>query len=123
MTINIENNVFAEIGAGLTSGTLLLNVKGGKHTLFPAVPFTLNLVKFNSTGTVLLREIVNVTGKAGNIFTITRAYEAVPVNDAALTTAQVAYDFDEGDMIYMTFTAGMFELMDADIQTRLLKAG
>lgn len=123
MTINIENNVSAEIGAGLTSGTLLLNVKGGKHTLFPAAPFTLNLVKFNSTGTVLQREIVNVTSKAGNIFTITRAYEPVPVNDAALTTTQVAYDFDEGDMIYMTFTAWMFETMDADIQTRLLKAG
>lgn len=115
MTINIENNVFAEIGAGLTSGTLLLNIKGGKHTLFPPAPFTLNLVKFNSTGTVLQREIVNVTGKAGNIFTITRAYEPVPVNDAALTTVQVAYDFDEGDMIYMTFTAWMFETIDSRI--------
>ena len=121
MTINIENNVFAEIGAWLTSWTNLLNIKGWKETLFPPAPFVLNLVKFNSIGTVLLREIVNVTSKTWNIFTITRAYEPVPVNDSALTTSQIAYDFDEGDMIYMTFTAWMFENMDSSISWKLDK--
>ena len=123
MTINIENNVEFAIGAGITSGTLLLTVKGGKETLLPAVPFRLNLVKFNDVGVIVQREIVNVTAKAGAVLTIARASEAVPVNSSALTSVQVAYDFDEDDMAYMTFTASMFEAIDADIASRLPKAG
>lgn len=119
MDINSKNNVFFKLGAGITTSTVVLNVKDGKEALLPPVPFRLTLTKFSPLGIVIRREIVLVTNVTGNICTATRAYEACPINDSSTTHVQTPYAFDEDDTAFVSMTAGMA----SEVNLRLPKSG
>lgn len=109
MSINIENNIKFEIwgwlNASLASNTLL--IKWWKESLFSLLdfPFSLTLVKFDSKWLVIQREIVSVTNLVWNILTITRAFEACPINDSAIELSQEPFVFNEWDFAFLTLTA------------------
>ena len=109
MSINIENNIKFEIWAWLNASlsSNLLLIKWWKETLFSLLdfPFSLTLIKFDSNWLAIQREIVSVTWLAWNVLTITRAFEACPINDSALELSQEPYLFDEWDFAFLTLTA------------------
>jgi len=111
MSINIENNIKFQLWNWLSASTEsnLLVVKWWKEALLPPVPFELTLAKFNPNWIIIQREIVLVTAKEWNSLTITRAYEACPINDSAIELSQEAFLFDEWDYAFMSLTAEMLK--------------
>jgi len=104
--IQYKNNVESTLLAGITDTDLALSVGSGDGSLFPAITspdvFFVTLVSSSNF------EIVKVTERVDNVFTIERAQEG--------TTARA---FVTGDKVQMLITAGHFE----DLRDNQLKRG
>lgn len=97
--LNKKNNAKSTLAAGITNVATSLSVQAGDGAKFPAAPFHVTLYASDpATG-----EIVKVTAKTTDTFTITRAQEG--------TTAQA---FNAGDKVELLVTAKLFD----DFQTR-----
>lgn len=97
--LNKKNNAKSTLAAGITNVATSLSVQTGDGAKFPAAPFHATLYASDpATG-----EIVKVTAKTTDTFTITRAQEG--------TTAQA---FNAGDKVELLVTAKLFD----DFQTR-----
>lgn len=92
------NNATSRLAANLSAAGLTLTVTPGDGAKFPTLSagqyFTATLVKANGT-----KEIVKVTARATDTFTIVRAYEAA-------AGVQTAFSFSAGDKIELRMTAG-----------------
>lgn len=92
------NNATSRLAANLSAGGLTLTVTPGDGAKFPSLTggqyFTATLVKADGT-----KEVVKVTARATDTFTITRAYESVG-------GVQAAFAFLAGDKIELRMTAG-----------------
>ena len=91
------------IGASATS----LIIKSDKASLFPDHNWTtdkdyfLTLKQINSNGVVVKREIVKVTEKAWNTFTVERGAWICPWSDSATTQWTTSYSFSADDIVYL----------------------
>jgi hypothetical protein len=65
--------------------------------------------------TVLKREIVEVTARVGDTFSITRSAGTCPGSDTATTQGTTAYAFDADDYFFLNDTAEVIK----DIQDEL----
>lgn len=106
------NDAQTTLAAGITSGSLALTVAAGTGTLFPNPNVTSEffLVTLIDNATSSIKEIVRVTQRVDDIFTIVRGQEG---------TAPVAWS--AGDFVKMLVTAGtmnnMIQIPQAQAQT------
>jgi hypothetical protein len=91
--------------------------------LFPAhngttdKDYPLTVVKFDTDGvTVLKREIVLVTARVADTFSITRSAGTCPGSDTATTQGTTAYAFDADDYVFLNNTAELIK----DIQDEIV---
>lgn len=104
----------------LILGTVLasagfITIKDSKGTLFPsAFPYRVTLTKVVNSA-VTQREIVEVTNRSGNIFTVTRAVEACPASDTATTQTTTAFAFADNDSFQINRTNDKDVEVDAEI--------
>lgn len=107
MSIKFANNASSKLAASLETSDVTLSVLPGDGAKFPSLTpgdyFMATIV--NSTG---LLEIVKVTARTGDVFTIERAQEGT-----------VARDFNAGAGIQNRFTAGSFDPLLQEMQQEL----
>lgn len=110
MTIfrNVENFAESELASGITSGATSLDVQAGHGSLFPEPPFL--CVLDESNGAKL--EVVLVTAKSTDTFTVTRAQEG--------STAQA---FSTGAKVELRWTKGQIEIIHDHILGKLNQWG
>lgn len=72
---------------------------------------------WNTDGIVTKREIVKITNRVGDIFTITRAFESCVQDDTAepKTVSQVPLNFDAGDFLEMRLTEEIMQEIKDEI--------
>lgn len=101
--LNKKNNAKSTLAAGITNVATSLSVQTGDGAKFPAAPFHATLYASDPAA----GEIVKVTAKTTDTFTITRAQEG--------TTAQA---FNAGDKVELLVTAKLFD--DFQIRTEII---
>ncbi len=107
---NLAYSVIATAPSPATSGTSLV-VQTGDGAIFPAAPFNATIWPAGSSPLVGTAEIVRVTAKSGDTFTITRTQEGTSARTvvagdqiAATITAKTITDIEAG--------SGMVKLFD-----------
>lgn len=111
--------LLAWISASATS--MMLETDQGD--LFPdEFPYFLKIEKYDSTSTLenkpaTKREIVKVTNKALDTFTIVRSAGNCPESDTATSQTDTAFSFDSGDYVFLVNTAED----DKDIKTEIAR--
>ena len=118
MWLKSANNAKALILGTLLASDGFVTVKDSKGWLFPVVyPYRCTLTKFVSW-IVTQREIVEVTSRTGDIFTISRGVEAVPANDTtAITQTTTAFAFSDNDSFQLTRPTSK----DTEVDTELAR--
>jgi len=118
MWLKSANNAKALILGTLLASDGFVTVKDSKGWLFPVVyPYRCTLNKFVSW-IVTQREIVEVTSRTGDIFTISRGVEAVPANDTtAITQTTTAFAFSDNDSFQLTRPTSK----DTEVDTELAR--
>lgn len=110
-----------QLFAGISASQTSLILKSGYGDLFPTTfPFKLKLEQYDSTSSlenkpVLKREIVKVTNRVGDTFTIERWSESCPANDSATTQTTTQFAFDADDWVFLVQTADD----DLDVKTEV----
>ena len=118
--LNTANNAIWIILWTLLASSNTLTIKDNKWWLFPSVfPYRLTLIKFDPTITtkVIQREIIEVTNRVWNTFTITRAIEKVPNSDDAIISLATAFQFDDWDVVLLSTTKDFFDEIKTEIST------
>jgi hypothetical protein len=117
MQASVKNNAAGALVAGIGASATTIILATGQGGLFPAsFPFWAKLEKYDTAlngSRVLKREVVKVTGGAGDTFTVIRSAGYCPADYQATTQGNTAFSFDAGDAFVHTLTA---EQVD-DIQT------
>lgn len=109
---NAESTVLGTISAGATS----LICATGEGARFPSTyPFLLTLEKWDSQGRVTKREIVKVTNRSTDAFTIVRSAGYCPADYSATTQTNTAFSFDTGDTIKLKATAEDLDDINAEL--------
>lgn len=118
----LANNAKGQLEVGISAVATEVILKSWQWDLFKANNGTTDktylwtLVKFDTDGvTILKNEIVEVTAKTGDTFTIVRSYGTCPWSDASTTQWTTAYAFDADDYFFMNNVAEVIE----DIQDEL----
>lgn len=97
--VQFANNAVSKLASGISSSATTLTVLPGEGAKFPALTgskyFTATLVKVDGS-----TEIVKVTGRSTDTFTIVRTFEPV-------AGASTAYSFSAGDRVELRLTAGV----------------
>lgn len=103
--LKAANNAKAQVSWTLLASGTTLNVKDTKWGLFPSeYPYRCALVKL-SWDVVTQREIVEVTNRVWNTFTISRAIENCAASDSATSQTQTAFEFADWDSFQLIRTA------------------
>lgn len=96
-----------------SSNTLIL--QEWQWDLFPdEFPYPLIYEKYDNTSTleikpVIKREIVKVTNKSWDTFTVVRSYWYCPANDEATTQTNTAFSFDAWDSVFLGDVSELYE--------------
>lgn len=103
--LKVVNRAYSTLASGISDSDLSLTVATGEGTRFPSTfPFHLTVcVKGNPETNI---EIVNCTGRTGDVFTIERAQEG---------TSAVSHSADE--LVELRNTAGVIENMQDELDT------
>lgn len=114
--MTVSNNAFWELLGSIGASTTTMTIKDSKWGLFPtSYPYKLTLEQLDSNNLVTKREIVTVTNKVADTFTITRASEACPLNDTATTQTQIAQSFIDWALVQLRLTADWINQIWTDI--------
>lgn len=118
MWLKSANNAKALILGTLLASGGFVTVKDSKGWLFPVVyPYRCTLTKFVNW-IVTQREIVEVTSRTGDIFTISRGVEGCPANDTtSITQTTTAFTFSDNDSFQLTRPASK----DTEVDTELAR--
>ena len=117
---NVANNAesLLKVGVDWNLQATTLIVKDNEGEIFPDPPFLLTLEHFENN-VVIKREIVKVTDKNWDIFTVERAIEPCIQDDTAETKqqTQLPLEFSTGDKVSLYLTAGY----EQDIKYELVR--
>lgn len=115
----LNNNAFWELLWSIGASTTTMSIKDSKWWLFPTTfPYRLTIEQL-SNSLVTKREIVEVTNKTGDTFTITRAVETCPLNSDAITQTQTAQSFTDGALVQMRFTWWIYNDLYTEVYTNI----
>lgn len=117
-----SNNAQGQLLAGISAGAVTLILQSGQGGRFPSVyPYLLE-VKQNDTVApyaVLKREIVKVTNRVGDTFTIVRSSGTCLPDDSSNTPGTTAFSFSTGDTVTLTVTAETIKDIQDELVTKL----
>ena len=127
----LANNATAKLIAGISSPVQTFQLETWRGDLFPSFPWNTyiwQLVQVNKVSLeVVKREIVTVTNKSWDTFTVVRATWTCPIDDNSTTQVQTAYEFivDDGYDTYFQMTVNAEVERDiqngiSDLQTQKL---
>lgn len=106
----LKNNVFAELYAPISSLTTTIQVKSWQGARFwNSFPQLLTLENFDDNWKVLKREIVKLTGVAGDVLTIVRWFAPCPPSDDANAQWTATFSFDADDKISLYIPKEIFD--------------
>lgn len=108
------NNASSTLASGIGAGATSLVCATGQGGRFPSVfPFPLTLEKTVS-GVVTKREIVKVTNRSSDAFTIVRSAGYCLASDSATTQTNTAQSFDADDVISLRLTGEIIDDLNAE---------
>lgn len=120
----LANNAKWQLEVGISAVATEVILKTWQWDLFNANNGTTDktylwtLVKFDTDGVIILKnEIVEVTKKSWDTFTIVRSYGTCPWSDASKTQWTTAYAFDEGDYFFMNNVAEIIKDIQDELET------
>ena len=106
----LKNNVFAELYAPISSLATTIQVKAWQGARFwNAFPQLLTLENFDDNWKVLKREIVKLTGVAGDVLTVVRGFAPCPPSDDANGQWQSTFSFNADDKISLYIPKEIFD--------------
>lgn len=106
----LKNNVFAEIYAPISSLATTIQVKSWQGARFwNAFPQLLTIENFDDNWKVLKREIVKLTGVAGDVLTVVRGFAPCPPSDDANGQWQSTFSFNADDKISLYIPKEIFD--------------
>jgi len=117
---NTANNSFGKLESSIWPSATSFIMQSQYSDLFPdhiGVDYFLKLEQKNELWEIVKREIVLVTNKAGDIFTITRGAWFCPASDTATTQTNTSFSFNAGDSVSLTVVSEHIQQMDTDIAT------
>ena len=122
--LNYKNANLAkwQLLAGISASATSMILQSAQGWLFPAVfPYLLKLEQYDATSPlenkpVLKREMVRVTNKAWDTFTIVRSAWSCPVSDVALTQTTTALAFNSLDSVSLVMTNEQQEDVQEEIE-------
>jgi len=119
LNLKIANNAKSTVGANISAGATTLTCATWEGGRFPSTyPYYLTLEKV-VLGVVTKREVVKVTARSTDSFTIVRSAWYCPGSASATTQTNTAYAFDTADIISLRIVA---ENID-DINAELVRLG
>jgi len=116
-----KNNARAEQLGSISAGAVTVICASGYGDLFPTTfPFLLTIENFvNATGLVSKREIVRVTNRVGDTFTIVRSAGYCPASSTATTQTNTAFSFtpdaDNTVVLSLKMTAEDLDDLNAEL--------
>ena len=117
---NTANNSFGKLESSIWPSATSFIMQSQYSDLFPdhiGVDYFLKLEQKNELQEIVKREIVLVTNKAGDIFTITRGAWFCPASDTATTQTNTSFSFNAGDSVSLTVVSEHIQQMETDIAT------
>lgn len=128
--LNLSSTNLAQglLDAGMTAGQTTFALQSGQGGLFPTTfPFRVLIQNLDSQKRPLKSEIATVTNRVGDVFTVTRASEAVPASYSATSQTSTAFAFSSGDSVSLVLTAGQQKDVQDEVERletdKLDKAG
>lgn len=121
-TANLARGKF-QVGVSASSNTLILET--GQGDLFPDVfPYALTYEQYDSASSlelkpVVKREIVKVTNKSGDTFTVERSFWYCPANDDATTQTNTAFAFNAWDSVFLSNISEIYDDIIDEVKTKL----
>lgn len=111
----LANNAKSTLNANIMAGATSLTVATGEGGRFPSTyPYFLTLEKIVNN-IVTKREIVKVTNRTTDTFTITRSAGYCPASDTANTQTNTAFAFDFGDTVQLRLVAEHLDDINAEL--------
>lgn len=108
------NNANSTLASGIGAGATSLVCATGEGGRFPSTfPFLMTIEKIVA-GVVTKRDIVKVTNRAGDAFTIVRSAGYCLASDSATTQTNTAQSFDSGDVISHRLTGEIIDDLNAE---------
>lgn len=104
--MNFLNNTFVTLEAPVSSSDRVIFVKKFIGNLGENFPLSAVLQESDSTGTIIKREIIRITGKNDTMLNVERAVELCPQSDTAERPSQNPLNFSENAVLVHTLTAG-----------------
>ena len=115
----LANNAKSTLASGILAGATSMTCASGEGARFPSTyPYFLTLEK-TVAGVITKREIVKVTNRSTDTFTIVRSAGYCPASATATAQTNTAYAFDAGDVISLRLIA---ENID-DLNPELVRLG
>lgn len=119
MWLQSANNAKWLILGDVLASAGFITIKDSKGWLFPSVyPYRCTITKVVNS-VVTQREIVEVTNRVGDTFTITRGVEACPASDSATTQTTTAFAFSDNDSFQINRTNDKDVEVDANLDLKL----
>ena len=113
------NNANGELLWSIWASTTTMTIKDSKWGLFPSVyPYYLTLEQITSS-LVTKREIVSVTNRVSDTFTITRSAWYCPTSDTAITQTNTAFAFTDWTLVQLRNTAEEANKIQTDMDSKV----
>lgn len=119
MSNPVENNAVWNIQWTLTAWALAFTLKSKWGLFPPTFPYPVDIKQIDGNWVIEFHEIVSVTNRVWNNFTIVRAAENVPADDSAETQTATAFEFKDNSIVTLTKTAQDFKDIDDAIDLKL----
>lgn len=109
------NNASSTLASGIGAGATSLVCATGQGGRFPSTfPFLITIEK-TVADVVTKREIVKVTNRSSDAFTIVRSAGYCLASDSATTQTNTAQSFDSGDVISLRLTGEIIDDVNAEL--------
>jgi len=97
-----KNNAYWNLLGSIWASTTTMTIKDSRGWLFPSTyPFYLTIEQLDTSNVVTKREIVSVTNRVSDTFTITRSAWTCPASDTATTQTTTAYSFTDWALVQL----------------------
>jgi hypothetical protein len=101
-----SNNSSAFLNGAISASAGSLTVQPGQGAEFPSsYPYLLTLENYDLSGVVTKREIVKVSNRSGDTFTIVRSVGTCPPSDVSSTQGTTAFAFGNNDTVRLNMTS------------------
>lgn len=118
---NTANNSFGKLEASIWPSATSFIMQTAYSELFPLhngttdADYFVKLEQRDELNNVIKREIVLVTGRTDELFSITRGAWYCPASDTATTQTNTSFWFNAGDSVSLTVVSEQIQQMESDI--------